>query len=132
MYSNGCTGCGDYGISILGVAGFSNAGHKITNNTIYGNRSGGLRLSDDQASAVFGTALNNIIMANPVGIKEQGAGSFTLDYNDVFGNGGSPQDNYQLSGSGIGANSMSAYPEFVNPADQGFPAQPGGGWPDGE
>ena len=88
VYSNGCSGpgCGDYGISILGVAGFSNAGHKITNNTIYGNLSGGLRLSDDQASAVFGTALNNIIMANPVGIKEQGGGSFTLDYNDVFAN----------------------------------------------
>jgi hypothetical protein len=120
VYSNGCLGCGDYGISILGVNGFSNAKHKITNNTIYGNLSGGLRLSDDQASAVFGNALNNIIMANPVGIKEQGGGSFTLDYNDVFGNGSNPGDNYQLTASVIGANSMSAYPEFVNPANKDF------------
>jgi len=120
VYSNGCSGCGDYGISILGVAGFNNAKHKVTNNTIYGNLSGGLRLSDDQASSVFGTAVNNIIMANPVGIKEQGGGSFTLDYNDVFANGSSPKDNYQLLASVIGANSMSAYPEFVNPAINDF------------
>ena len=122
VYSNGCTvGCGDYGISILGDGDFSNAGHKITNNTIYGNLSGGLRLSDDQASSVFGIALNNIIMLNPVGIKEQGGGSFTLDYNNVFGNGSSPQDdNYRLSGSGSGANSISANPEFVNPAIKDF------------
>ena len=119
VHSNGCSGlgCGDYGITILSVAGFSNGGHKIINNTIYGNLSGGLRLSDDHASAVFGAARNNIIMANPVGIKEQGGGSFTLDYNDVFAN---PEANYQLSGSGIGVNSISVYPEFVDPATKDF------------
>jgi parallel beta-helix repeat protein len=119
VHSNGCAGpgCGDYGISILGVAGFTNTGHTITNNTIYGNLSGGLRLSDDQGSAVFGSAVNNIIMASPVGIKEQGGGSFTLDYNDVFANA---EDNYQLSGSGIGANSISVYPEFVDPVTKDF------------
>ena len=30
------------------------------------------------------------------------------------------EDNYQLSGSGIGANSISVYPEFVNPAIKDF------------
>ena len=119
VYSNGCAGpgCGDYGISILGVTGFSNDGHKVTNNTIYGNLSGGLRLSDDQASSVFGVAINNIIMGSPVGIKEQGGGSFTLDHNDVFFN---TEDNYQLVASGIGANSISVYPEFVDPVINDF------------
>ena len=130
VYSNGCAGpgCGDYGISILGVAGFSNDGHRVTNNTIYGNLSGGLRLSDDQASSVFGTALNNIIMANPVGIKEQGGGSFTLDYNNVFAN---TEEDYQLSGSGSGANSISTYPEFVDLANKDFRLSRVGYWPDG-
>ena len=58
---------------------------------------------------------------NPVGIKEQGGGSFTLDYNNVFGNGSNPsQDNYQLSASASGANSISANPQFVNPASKDF------------
>jgi hypothetical protein len=74
VYSNGCTGGGDNGISILGVAGFSNDGHTITNNTIYGNLSGGLRLSDNQVSSVFGIALNNIIMANPSASRSRVAG----------------------------------------------------------
>jgi len=119
VYANGCAGvgCGDYGISILGDAGSSNDGHRIVNNTIFGNRSGGLRLSDDEASSVSGTALNNVIVANPVGIKEQGGGSFTLDYNDVFGN---TEDDYQLSLSPIGASSISTYPEFVDPTNQDF------------
>jgi hypothetical protein len=54
-------------------------------------------------------------MLNPVGIKEQGGGTFTLDYNNVFGNGNPAQDNYQLSGSAIGANSISVNPQFVDP-----------------
>ena len=117
VHSNGCAGCGDYGITILGVAGFTNAGHRVVNNTIHGNLSGGLRLSDDANASVFGVALNNIIVANAVGIKEQGAGSFTLDYNDVFSNA---QDDYQLSASTVGSHSLTVYPEFVNPAMKDF------------
>src|SRR5690606_36495239 len=82
VYGNGCAGCGDYGISILAISGFSNAGHRVVNNTILGNVSGGLRLGDDGSGAVFGTALNNVVVANPVGVKEQGSGSFVLDFND--------------------------------------------------
>jgi len=119
VYANGCAGvgCGDYGISILGDSDSSNDGHRIVNNTVVGNLSGGLRLSDDGASSVSGKAFNNIIVMNPVGIKEQGGGVFTLDHNDVFAN---DEDDYQLSASTIGVGSISIYPEFVDPANADF------------
>ncbi len=63
------------------------------------------------------TVLNNIMMANPIGVKEQGSGRLVLDHNDVFGNF---EASYQLSGSTVGPRSLSVYPEPVDPANGDF------------
>lgn len=107
VFRNG--GGGDYGITIQ-----SGSGHALRNNTIANNVSGGLRLSVSGAVPVSVTAVNNIITGSPVGIKEQGAGVSTLNFNDVWGN----TSNYQLTGSAQGANSISADPRYVDgPSD---------------
>ncbi len=109
VYAN--EGGGNYGITVTG-----GGGHKIRNNTIYGNPSGGLRLGIDASSVASGSASDNIIVGGSVGIKEQGTGSFTLEHNDVFGNG----TDYDLVRSDIGPGSISAAPGFVNPAAGDF------------
>ena len=104
VYSNG--GGGDYGITFT-----AGTAHKVTGNTLFGNVSGGLRLGVDSTSAVSVKAINNIIVGNGVGIKEQSTIGSGLNFNDVFNN----TANYQLVLSGQGANSISADPKFVNP-----------------
>lgn len=109
VYANG--GGGDYGVTFE-----SGSGHQVTNNTLYGNLSGGLRLGTSTGSTVSVTALNNVIVGGPVGIKEQGTGVSTLKFNDVFGN----TANYQLTLSVQGAGSISADPQFVDPGNADF------------
>ncbi len=119
VYANG--GGGDYGVAFL-----SGNGHSVKNNTIVGNPSGGLRLGESGSANVSVTALNNIIAGTAtrpqaVGVKEQGTGVSTLQFNDVFGNvtNGNPT-NYQLALSTIGTGSISLDPLFVDAANADF------------
>ena len=103
VYRNG--GGGDYGVTVS-----SGSGHLVRNNTISGNVSGGLRLGESSDASVSVTALNNIIANNAIGIKEQGTGVSTLDYNDLFGN----LQPHQLIGSVLGLHSIALDPRFVD------------------
>jgi hypothetical protein len=109
VYGNG--GGGDYGITLS-----SGSGHRVANNTLFGNLSGGLRLGTAAGSAVSAVALNNVIVGSPVGIKEQGISASTLNFNNVFAN----TANYQLTLSGQGANSFSEDPRFVDASGSDF------------
>jgi hypothetical protein len=118
VYNNGLNATGAYGVTLT-----SGNGHQVVNNTIYGNLSGGLRLGTSNTTPVFSTVLNNIIVQNPIGVKEPGGSDYTghaiLNYNDVYGN----TTNYSLSnGSGTvkGSNSLSVSPAFVDPANGDF------------
>jgi len=118
IYNNGLNLTGEYGLTLA-----SGSGHQVTNNTIYNNRNGGLRLGVSNTVPVFSTALNNIIVQNPIGVREPGGSDYTghatLNYNDVYGN----TTNYALSnGSGTvkGPNSLSVSPAFINPANGDF------------
>lgn len=111
---------GEYGITLS-----SGSGHKITNNTVYGNTGGGLRLATSDATAVFSTVLNNIVVSNGIGVKEPGGSSYggqaILNHNNVFGNA----TNYDLSNAHSsagyrGTNSISQDPIFVDPNNNDF------------
>ena len=119
VYANGINLTGEYGITMA-----SGNGHQITSNTVYGNNNGGIRLGTATATPVLSTVLNNIVVQNPVGIKEPAGSAYTgravLDYNDVHGNS---SGNYQLSsgsGSVVGSHSISLPPAFINPANADF------------
>jgi hypothetical protein len=99
------------------------SGHQITNNTLYSNVKGGIRLGISNTVPVSSTVLNNIVVQNPVGVREPAgsdySGHATLDYNDVYGN----TTNYALSaGSGTvkGSHSLTVSPAFVDPANNDF------------
>jgi hypothetical protein len=96
----------------------------VTNNTVYGNANGGIRLGNSNSVPVFSTVLNNIVVQNPVGIREPAGsdykGKAILDYNDVYNN---PGGNYVLSkgsGSKPGPHSISLDPAFVTPGSGDF------------
>lgn len=104
-------GGGNYGITIV-----SGGGHRVRSNTLYGNSDGGLRFGVDSLAVVSGIAANNIIAGSPIGIKEQGSGTFTLQYNDVVGNA----TDYDLGLSVKGPGSIAKDPGFVNAAAGDF------------
>ena len=119
IYANGTRLTGEYGITID-----SGDGHQVTSNTVYGNYNGGIRLGTATATPVFSTVLNNIVVQNPVGVKEPAGSAYkgraVLNYNNVQGNSGG---NYQLSsgsGSVPGPQSISLPPAFVDPANADF------------
>jgi parallel beta-helix repeat protein len=119
VYANGTSLTGEYGITLS-----SGNGHQVMSNTVYGNSNGGIRLGTATATPVLSTVMNNIVVQNPVGIKEPAGSAYTgratLDYNDVHGN---TSGNYQLSsgsGSVVGSHSISLSPAFVNPANSDF------------
>jgi parallel beta-helix repeat protein len=118
LINNGGDLTGEYGVTLV-----NGSGHQVINNTIYGNLNGGLRLGVSNNTPVFSTVLNNIIVQNPIGVKEPAGSDYTghatLDHNDVYGN----TTNYSLSkGSGTikGPNSLSVSPAFVDPANGDF------------
>lgn len=118
IYNNGLRLTGEYGITLT-----NGDRHQIINNTLYGNRNGGIRLGTSNNGPVYSTALNNIVVQSPVGIREPAGSDYTgwaeLNYNNVYNN----TSNYELSkGSGTvkGAGSISAAPNFINPAQNDF------------
>ncbi len=118
VLGNGANGDGEYGITIT-----SGEGHQVINNTVHGNLLGGVRLGTTNAVPVFSTVYNNIVTANPIGVKEPGGSSYTgvatLDFNNVHGN---TQD-YALSNAGLsvaGAGSVSQAPAYVDAAGGDF------------
>lgn len=118
VISNGRNLTGEYGVTLA-----NGDRHQIINNTVYSNKNGGVRLGTSNNTPVFSTVLNNIIVQNPVGVREPAGSDYigraTLDYNDVYGN----TSNYSLSaGSGTvkGPNSLTAAPIFIDPANNDF------------
>jgi hypothetical protein len=114
VYSNFGAG-GEYGLTVEACAGCANTGHLIRNNTVYGNARGGIRLGTSGAagSEVAARAINNIVAANPIGIKEPNgccAGQ-VVNYNNVFGN---TTSDYDLSMTAVGGQSLAAAPGFVS------------------
>jgi len=110
VYFNGIGPQQGFGIEVS-----SGNGHKITNNTVYSNISGGIRLGAN--SPVYATVVNNILVGNHVGIKEPAGSSYQgiakLEFNDVvevtpYDLSGSP------AGSVVGATSMAQDPRFVS------------------
>jgi hypothetical protein len=85
VYSNGTNLSGEYGITV--GCGDSN---QVINNTVHGNRNGGIRMGVSGDVPVFGMVLNNIVVGSPVGVKEPAGSNYTgrviLDFNDVYGN----------------------------------------------
>lgn len=97
--------------------------HQIINNTVFGNLNGGIRLATSNSVPVFSTVLNNIVVQNPVGVREPAGSDYVgravLDYNDVYGN----TSDYALSkgsGSKPGSSSLSLPPVFVDPMTTDF------------
>lgn len=118
IYNNGLRLTGEYGVTLV-----SGDRHQIINNTLYGNRNGGLRLGISNTVPVFSTVSNNIVAQSPVGIREPAGSDYTgraqLTYNNVYNN----TSNYELSkGSGTvrGPGSISVAPNFINPAQGDF------------
>jgi hypothetical protein len=114
VYSNFGAG-GEYGITIEGCAGCANDRHQIRNNTVYANAVGGMRLGTSAAagSQVAARAVNNVVVANPIGIKEPNgccAGQI-VNFNNVFGN---TTSDYDLSTTPVGPDSISAAPRFIS------------------
>jgi parallel beta-helix repeat protein len=117
VYANGSDLTGENGITFA-----SGDNHQITNNTVYGNFNGGIRLGTS-STPVFSTVLNNIVAQNQVGIREPASnylGKAILDYNDVYGNAGGNYVLSKTSGSKAGPNSISLDPIFVAPASGDF------------
>ncbi|HJZ59828.1 MAG TPA: right-handed parallel beta-helix repeat-containing protein, partial [Gemmataceae bacterium] len=116
VYSNalGSSSANDYAIVMSDCTACPNTGHTVANNTVAYNNVGGIRLGTNSTPSVSVTAQNNIVIGNPIGIKEPGncCTGQVVDYNDVFGN---TTANYQLSTSVVGAHSLSQAPGFVNP-----------------
>ncbi len=87
----------------------------ITGNTVY-NCGGGLTLGDFSAASSF-EVINNLIVSCPGGgmggwLPSSGRGTFTIQYNDAFGNGGA---NYGYPASYfVDATDLSVDPRFVN------------------
>lgn len=122
----------------IGIAGSSR--YTVTNNVIARNNGGGIRLWDDTGEGIIAhntiayntgkpglrlnyaenrpTAVNNIIVANPIGIIAHKDATATLDYNDVWGN---TTLDYNLPGALTpGSHSISADPRFVNPSGDDY------------
>jgi parallel beta-helix repeat protein len=119
LYGNGTNLSGEYAITLS-----SGSNHQLINNTVFGNHNGGMRLANSNSVPVFSTVYNNIVVQNPVGMREPAGSDYKgraiLDYNDVYNNSGS---NYMLSkgsGSAPGPNSISLDPIFVAPAHGDF------------
>ena len=119
IYLNGSDLSGEYGITLA-----SGNNHQLTNNTLYGNYNGGIRLGTSGSVPVFATVLNNIVVQNRLGVKEPSGSNYTgkaiLDYNDVYGNTAGNYDLSSGSGSKAGTHSISLDPIFVAPASQDF------------
>lgn len=118
IIGNGKNLTGEYAISLS-----SGSQHQIINNTVYNNKNGGVRIGTSNNAPVFSTVVNNIIVQNPVGVREPSGSDYTgratLDYNDVYNN----TTNYSLSsGSGTvkGPNSIAVAPAFIDPANNDF------------
>jgi parallel beta-helix repeat protein len=118
LFGNGRNLTGEYAITLA-----SGNNHQVVNNTVYGNKNGGIRLGTSNNTPVFSTVLNNIVVQNPIGVREPAGSNYTgratLDYNDVYNN----PTNYSLSaGSGTvkGPNSLNVAPAFVDPANNDF------------
>ena len=94
----------------------------MTNNTVYGNRNGGIRLGTSADNPVPGSVVvNNIVGGSPIGIKEPAGSNYTgrvtLDFNDVWGN----TQNYALGPvTKVGPNAISAAPGFVDATNGDF------------
>jgi parallel beta-helix repeat protein len=120
LHGNGGSGAGEYAITLA-----TGDGHLVMNNTIHANVHGGIRLAASNAQPVFSTVVNNIVTANPIGIKEPGgadyAGGATLTHNNVWGSGSA---NYELNkksgGSAPGPGSVSLDPRFIDAASGDF------------
>ena len=119
LYGNGTSLSGEYAITLS-----SGSNHQLINNTIVGNKNGGIRLANSNSVPVFSTVYNNIVVQNSVGMREPAGSDYKdkaiLDYNLVFGNSGG---NYMLSkgsGSASGPNSISQDPVFVAPTNGDF------------
>jgi len=120
VYSNGIGASQGYGIEIS-----SGNGHKVINNTVYQNLSGGIRLGTSTGTPVYSTVVNNIVVDNHVGIKEPSASGYQgiakLEFNTVINNS---LGNFDLSptGSVVGASAISQDPLFasVNRASPDF------------
>jgi len=123
VYANGLASVAPnyyYGVTFVG-----GRQQKITNNTLYGNLGGGLRLGTSSTTPVFGIVSDNIIAANGsaspsgAGIKEPtgSTGVVTLQFNDVWNN----NRNYDMELSpSPGTGSISADPLFIEPAGGDF------------
>lgn len=116
VYGNGGSLSGEYGITV--GCGDSN---QVMNNTVSGNANGGIRLGVAGDVPVTGTVVNNIVVGNPIGIKEPAGSNYTgrvtLDFNDVWGN----MQNYALGPlTKVGPSSISAPPGFVDAANGDF------------
>jgi parallel beta-helix repeat protein len=93
------------------------SGNQVINNTIYGNACGGEGGGGLLLYTTSGCDVRNNIVAyngGPNGVQQNG-GSCVLEYNDVYGNGGS---NYSGASAGIG--SLSLDPSFVDTAEVVF------------
>ncbi len=116
VYGNGWKLTGQYAITLT-----SGDRHLVMSNTVYGNYNGGIRLATSNSVPVFSTVLNNVVVGNPIGIREPAgsdyAGYAQLAYNNVFGNS---EANYALSRSVPGPGSISVEPGFVDPTAGDF------------
>jgi hypothetical protein len=112
VYTNGIGIDGGFGIEIS-----SGNGHKVINNTVYQNFTGGIRLGTSTGTPVYSTVVNNIVVDNHTGIKEPALtgyqGIAKLEFNNVVSNS---LGNYDLSptGSVVGSSSISQDPAFVS------------------
>ena len=118
VIKNGRALASAYGITLI-----NGELHQIVNNTIYGNLNGGVRLSTSNNIPVFSTVVNNIIVQNPIGVREPSGSNYTgratLDYNIVYANA----TNYELSNAKLtlpGPNSIRSSPLFVDTAREDF------------
>lgn len=102
------------GVRILGDQPHTFA---VYNNTIVTNSGNGLSTTPGVG---YGDVRNNIIATNGrIGLKNNADDAVGRDYNNLFGNGASGNNNYDGRG-GPGKNSLSADPLFVNAASGDF------------
>jgi hypothetical protein len=119
LHGNGRALSGEFAVTLA-----TGARHVVSNNTLYGNLNGGLRLGNSADDPVFSTVMNNIVAGSPVGVKEPGGetylGRAVLDHNNVHS---SSLRDYDLSGarrSVPGPGSISKPPRFVDPEAADF------------